>query len=134
MIGKFSAKAKRQAVNTQIQGSAADLVKTAMTRIHAILRSTYPIGALPVDWNKSLNGRRSSSTSPVKKNDTVDELIFFPILNLHDELIFEVKKTHLQNVAKIIKHEMESCCKLHVQLPVVIKTGDSWGTMKQWSF
>lgn len=125
------AKAIRQAVNTQIQGSAADLVKSAMTRIYSFLQSTYPKSALPIEWNKLCKAQRSSISmqGPVATTQ-LDDFVFFPILNLHDELIFEVRKTFLEEIATVVKREMESCVSLNVKLPVVIKVGESWGNMK----
>ncbi|ODN05968.1 DNA polymerase theta [Orchesella cincta] len=126
------AKASRQAVNTQIQGSAADLVKAAMARIHGLLTSRYPKSSTPVDWNKLAKARRSSLSVGSSSNQ-LDNFVYFPILNLHDELIFEVRKTHLTEIAAAIKNEMESCLKLRVKLPVVIKTGETWGTLEPYS-
>lgn len=122
----YIAKAERQAVNTQIQGSAADLVKSAMTRIHASIVSKYPNNWVPIDWAK-LSKMKRSSTQGVKTQ--LDSQICFPILNLHDELIFEVRKTHLRDVVQCLRHEMETTLELKVKLPVVIKTGDTWGNL-----
>ncbi|CAL8106804.1 unnamed protein product [Orchesella dallaii] len=125
------AKASRQAVNSQIQGSAADLVKAAMARIHTLLTSQYPQSSVPMDWNKLAKAKRSSLAvgSTVTQ---LDNFVYLPILNLHDELIFEVRKTHLTEIARAVKHEMESCLKLRVKLPVVIKTGETWGTLEPY--
>ena len=51
----------------------------------------------------------------------------FLLLQLHDELIYEVSENHLTKVAKIIKHEMETAIKLNVKLPVKVRAGPSWG-------
>ena len=54
----------------------------------------------------------------------------FLVLQLHDELIYEVNSTDVKAVCKIIKHGMENSMKLHVKLPVKMKVGPTWGTLK----
>jgi len=51
------------------------------------------------------------------------------VLQLHDELIYEVNVTDVPIVAGIIKHCMESATRLSVKLPVQLKAGPAWGTM-----
>jgi len=51
------------------------------------------------------------------------------VLQLHDELIYEVNTEHMSTVAGIIKHCMESATQLSVKLPVKLKAGPAWGTM-----
>jgi len=51
------------------------------------------------------------------------------VLQLHDELIYEVNSAHLSEVAGIVKHCMESATQLSVMLPVKLKAGPAWGTM-----
>jgi len=51
------------------------------------------------------------------------------VLQLHDELIYEVNVGHVSTVAGIIKHSMELATQLSVQLPVKLKAGPAWGTM-----
>lgn len=118
-----TATAERQAINSQIQGSAADLVKIAMSKIHSRLHQLFPKNMLPVNWPKHAKPKSARSIVLPKS------LIYFPVLNLHDELMFEVRKTHLNQVAKGIREQMESCVKLSVRLPVVMKAGNSWGTL-----
>lgn len=105
-----------------------------MGRIHNFLQTKYPESALPMDWGKLCKARRASLSYHAGRDSfQLDNVVFFPVLNLHDELIFEVRKSHLREIAKVVKHEMESCVKLRVRLPVVIKTGETWGTMKDYS-
>jgi len=117
------AQAERQAVNFRIQGSASDLVKTAMIRIHANLSCSFPETVNPMEWKTRT---KSVGPAPLSAN------VCFPILNLHDELIFEVKESHLSEIARRIKFEMETCSKLNVFLPVVVKTGKTWGTLSPY--
>jgi len=51
------------------------------------------------------------------------------VLQLHDELIYEVNSTHVSDVASIIKRCMELATQLSVKLPVKLKAGPAWGTM-----
>jgi DNA polymerase-1 len=88
------AQAQRFAVNTVIQGSAADLVKVAMINIYS---------------------RIEKENLPVKL-----------ILQIHDELVFELPKTEAKEHAKWITEEMTGAIKLSVPLKVDISTGPSW--------
>jgi len=51
------------------------------------------------------------------------------VLQLHDELIYEVNAAHVPVVADVIKRCMESTTQLSVKLPVKLKAGPAWGTM-----
>ncbi len=85
---------ERAAVNSPIQGSAADIIKSAMVEIHAALR------------NKA------------------DQAIL--VLQVHDELIFEVYSRELPKVARLIKDKMENTVSLKVPLTVDLKSGVNW--------
>lgn len=92
--------AERQAVNTTIQGSAADIAKAAMCAVDkASLR----------DFKPRL------------------------ILQLHDELIYEVEEKNMNDFAKILKRVMEDTVCLNVPLPVKMKSGHTWGMLKEIS-
>uniref|UniRef100_A0A3P9AD23 DNA polymerase theta n=1 Tax=Esox lucius TaxID=8010 RepID=A0A3P9AD23_ESOLU len=110
------AHAERQAVNTTVQGSAADIVKLATVNIQNRLRKTYP--TTPPSHQHS--GHRG-----------VTRLrgAFF-VLQLHDELIYEVTEDDLIQVAQIVKSEMERAVKLHVKLKAKVKVGPSWGNLQ----
>lgn len=79
----------RLAVNTPIQGSAADIIKAAMIRI----------------WG-NLSGFRSRM-----------------LLQIHDELIFEVAFDEMDEVRAMVKREMEGIVELKVPVRVNIETG-----------
>lgn len=53
------------------------------------------------------------------------------ILQIHDELLFEVPKTDIKKVAKFVKSEMENAVKLSVPVVVEVKYGKNWGEMKK---
>jgi DNA polymerase-1 len=86
--------AERLAVNTVIQGSAADLIKVAMINIQRKIES---------------------ENLPVKL-----------ILQIHDELVFELPAAQAQTHAKWIASQMSSAIKLDVPLKVDITFGPSW--------
>jgi len=89
--------AERIAVNTPIQGSAADIVKLAMI---------------------SINSR-------MEKEKLKSRLV----LQVHDELIFEVPLNEVDIMKTLVKDEMEGVMKLKAPLRVSIETGESWGEM-----
>ena len=51
------------------------------------------------------------------------------VLQIHDELIFEVPQKEVETMKKLVKEEMENVIKLHVPLRVSIETAESWGDM-----
>ena len=86
--------AERMAINTPIQGSAADLIKAAMLRIA---------------------GRLKESCSRARM-----------IIQVHDELVFEVPEKELKTVRELVREEMEGVIKLRVPLKVDINSGPNW--------
>ncbi|MBE9533940.1 MAG: DNA polymerase I, partial [Proteobacteria bacterium] len=86
--------AERTAINTPIQGSAADIIKLAMIRIDAELE------------RRSLPARM--------------------IMQVHDELVFEVEAGGAQEVANLVQYEMESVASLAVPLVVEAGIGANW--------
>ena len=86
--------AERLAVNTVIQGSAADLIKVAMINIQRKIES---------------------ENLPVKM-----------ILQIHDELVFELPGSQAKKYAKWISKDMIEAIKLDVPLKVDITYGPSW--------
>jgi len=53
------------------------------------------------------------------------------ILQVHDELVFEVPGKQVDEVAKLVKHEMEMAVELSVPIVVDVKVGDNWGEMEK---
>jgi DNA polymerase theta len=96
------AQEERQAINTVCQGSAADIVKAAMVDIHKQLQN-----------DKKLGSRCHM------------------IHMIHDELLFEVRRTCLDQAALLVKESMERSWKeaLTVPLEARLQVGDSWGSM-----
>ncbi|KAM4751261.1 DNA polymerase theta isoform 2-T2 [Anableps anableps] len=116
------AHAERQAVNTTVQGSAADIVKLATVNIQKRLRKTYPGAPLSHQHTRSAHSRRRTGTPRLRG-------AYF-VLQLHDELIYETTEQDLIQVAQIVKREMESAAKLFVKLKVKVKVGPSWGNLQ----
>ncbi len=83
---------ERTAMNTPIQGSAADIINIAMIRINDKM----------VDYESNM------------------------ILQVHDELLFEVKFDELERLSKMVKEEMEGAWKLIVPIKVDMGSGNNW--------
>ncbi|XP_047419090.1 LOW QUALITY PROTEIN: DNA polymerase theta [Sciurus carolinensis] len=119
------AHAERQAINTTVQGSAADIVKIATVNIQKQLETFHSTfkshghreGLLP---KRKLQGMFCPNRGA------------FFILQLHDELLYEVAEEDVVQVAQIVKNEMESAIKLSVKLKVKVKIGASWGELKDF--
>ncbi|MGB8491826.1 MAG: DNA polymerase I, partial [Bacteroidales bacterium] len=86
--------AERNAINAPLQGTAADIIKIAMVRIHERMKA------------KKFKSKM--------------------ILQVHDELIFEVVPEEFERLKDIVLHEMTTAVKLDVPLIV------DWGTGKNW--
>lgn len=92
---KIREKGKRLAMNSPIQGSAADIIKMAMIAC--------------------------------QKAITENELNSKLILQVHDELLFEVPENELEIMKALVQHEMENIVNLSVPLKVDMKVGKNWG-------
>ncbi len=90
--------AERTAVNTPLQGTAADLIKLAMIRIDEILRR--------------------------------DKLETKMLLQVHDELVLEAPPAEAEEVAQMVKREMENVYRLDVPMIVDVGIGDNWRDAK----
>lgn len=86
--------AERIAVNTVIQGSAADLIKLAMISLYKRLQ----------------------------KSDLQAKLL----LQIHDELVFEVAPNDAERLSDMVREEMINVAKLRVPLKVEIGIGRTW--------
>ena len=51
------------------------------------------------------------------------------LVQVHDDLLFEVKRGSEKEIIDIIRYEMENALKLEVPLKVDIKTGETWADM-----
>jgi len=68
----------------------------------------------------------------VRIQERLDELKLrsMMIIQVHDELIFEVPREELEQVRAIVTELMPSAMVLAVPLDVELKTGDTWGDME----
>jgi DNA polymerase-1 len=89
---------ERTAMNTPIQGSAADIIKLAMLGVDREIRAR--------GLNVSI------------------------VLQVHDELIFELPEAELEKAAAMIKFCMENAYELNVPLEVDMKYGRNWYEME----
>jgi DNA polymerase I len=85
---------ERNAQNSPLQGSAADLIKLAMVRIHQAIQ------------DRKLAGRM--------------------LLQVHDELIFEVPPEEVEVMTELVREHMENVVQLQVPLVVDIGIGPNW--------
>ncbi|XP_053313057.1 DNA polymerase theta [Spea bombifrons] len=124
------AHAERQAVNTTVQGSAADIVKTATFNIQRRLEESFP--SVPLSHAHREHAPRTAGKSERRKNNLPPERGAFFILQLHDELLYEAAEDNAIQVAQIIKREMENAIKLSVKLKAKVKIGPSWGSLQDF--
>ncbi|MCJ8740817.1 hypothetical protein PDJAM_G00063470 [Pangasius djambal] len=117
--------AERQAVNTTVQGSAADIVKLATINIQRRLETAFP--EVLLSHQHSPGGTDKGRCRPRARPSRG---AFF-ILQLHDELIYEVAEEDIIQVAQIVKWEMEAAVKLYVKLRAKVKVGPSWGNLQE---
>lgn len=100
-VPMLRAEAERQAVNTPIQGTQADVIKIAMINLSKIL---------PQKFGRDLT----------------------MLLQVHDELVFEVRDERTDEAAPLIQEIMESAVKLKVPTVVEVEIGKNWGEMREW--
>jgi DNA polymerase-1 len=55
------------------------------------------------------------------------------MLQIHDELVFEVSPEHIDTLARLVREEMQSAMKLRVPVNVDVKTGDNWAECEPWA-
>lgn len=86
--------AERNAINSRIQGTAADMIKIAMTRVYHALRS------------RNLKTRM--------------------LLQVHDELVFDLYKEEEDEVKALVEEAMKNAIPMSVPIEVEMGTGDNW--------
>ncbi|XP_055481039.1 DNA polymerase theta [Psammomys obesus] len=127
------AHAERQAINTRVQGSAADIVKIATVNIQKQLETFHSTFKSHGHRESMLQNDRTGLLPKRKLKGMFCPMRggFF-ILQLHDELLYEVAEEDIVQVAQIVKNEMECAIKLSVKLKVKVKIGASWGDLKDF--
>ena len=86
--------AERDAINTPVQGTAADMIKIAMVRVDRALKAS---------------GLKAKM-----------------VLQIHDELLFDVPRGEVEQVKEIAKREMEAAMDVGVPLEVSVGVGENW--------
>lgn len=86
--------AERNAINSRIQGTAADMIKIAMTRVH-----------------HELNERNLKTRM---------------LLQVHDELVFDLYKEEEAEVKSLVESCMKNAIPMSVPIEVEMGTGDNW--------
>ncbi|MBI4355379.1 MAG: DNA polymerase I [Candidatus Omnitrophica bacterium] len=89
---------ERTAVNTPVQGTAADLIKLAMIRVHRALPEAGLAARL--------------------------------LLQVHDELLFELPDSELLRAVPVVREAMERALRLEVPVVVTMKAGQNWLEMR----
>ena len=90
------------AMNQKIQSGAQGIIKEAMKN----LREYWP------EW--------------------VEKKWAYTILQIHDDLMWEIKEEKVEEIVPVIRHIMETPVKLSVPLKVDTKIGKNWMEMKKW--
>lgn len=92
--GQIRAAAERLAINTPLQGTAADLIKMAMLKLDKEIRKAGKLG--------------------------------YMILQVHDELIFEIPDFEIVDFEPMVREIMQGVVKLKIPLLVDINIGKNW--------
>ncbi|MFW6007456.1 MAG: DNA polymerase I [Halanaerobiales bacterium] len=95
--------AERTAINTPIQGSAADIMKVAMIDVYNEVKLKY-------------------SREKVRM-----------LLQVHDEIVLEVKKDNLKEIARMVKGSMEKAVELKVPVITDLQIGENWRDKKDYN-
>jgi DNA polymerase-1 len=90
--------AERTAINTPLQGTAADLIKLAM-----------------ISLDRKLAERKLKTRM---------------VMQVHDELLFEVPLAETEEVAALVRAEMEGVVQLKVPIVAHLASGPNWRDMK----
>lgn len=103
-ISRIGFEAERQAINSPIQGSAADFIKIAMVKIDKLMKQE----GLEKDMRL--------------------------ILQIHDELLFEIKEELIPEIAPKIKKIMEDVYHSEIPIRADVKVGNNWAELSVFSF
>jgi DNA polymerase-1 len=103
---------ERLAINTVVQGSAADLIKLAMIDIHRRLE----------DARRADESRRGGTPAHGYGWEWQTRMV----IQIHDELVFETPRSHAEQVAAFVKERMQNAMKLKVPLVVETAWSENW--------
>ncbi|TSC91077.1 MAG: DNA polymerase I [Parcubacteria group bacterium Licking1014_17] len=97
---QLEAQAERMAINMPTQGTVADIVKIAMRRIYDRIKKE--------GWEEDVN----------------------LLLQIHDELLFEIREKSMSPAVEAIKEIMEHIYQFKVPLAIDVKVGKNWADME----
>ncbi|MBU6411851.1 MAG: DNA polymerase I [Planctomycetes bacterium] len=97
--------AERTAINSVVQGSAADLIKLAMVDLHA---------------------RLSPSASHLRQGKPADIPNVLMLLQIHDELVFECDEADAPRVKDVVTQRMQAAMTIAVPLTADAHIGKNW--------
>ncbi|MDE3060395.1 MAG: DNA polymerase I [Pseudomonadota bacterium] len=100
---------ERAAINAPLQGTAADIIKRAMVGIDRGIR----------DRASGINNGLSDTRYPIPDTHM--------LLQVHDELVFEVRESDAPAAEAFVKKHMEQAAQLSVPLVVETGIGQHWG-------
>lgn len=95
------AEAERMAINAPIQGTAADMIKLAMIKVDNLIKKEPAMRGVAM------------------------------ILQIHDELLFEIEKNTLNDAAKKIKDIMEGVLEADIPIKVELSAGPNWADLEK---
>ncbi|MAY75150.1 MAG: DNA polymerase I [Phycisphaerae bacterium] len=105
--------AERMAINSVVQGSAADLIKLAMIDLHRLI--TAPASAGEAKPAEGAPGSVASSLPHCRM-----------LLQIHDELVFECPEPHAESATAEIRGRMEQAMEVSVPLVVEAAWSGNW--------
>lgn len=106
---------ERMAINTPVQGTAAEVLKLAMIELDNKLSSL----------GSGVRSRGLKHQTPNTKHQTSRML-----LTVHDELVVETPKANVAEVEKLVKDVMENVIRLCVPLVAEVGHGKNWAEAK----
>lgn len=106
--------AERMAINTPLQGTAADMIKIAMVEIAKSL--TPP-------------SLRSDASLLIRREGGGEDIRM--LLQVHDELLFEIREDDIEKTVIKLKEIMENVIKLKVPIVVDVSMGENWGSLEK---
>jgi len=114
--GQIRQQAERMTVNFPIQGTAADILKRAMLRVHAALAPERAEG----------NGHRAEGRGQRAEDTAAARMI----LTVHDELLIESPEALAPRVVELVRDAMQGAAELAVPLTVDVGVGPNWREAK----